>query len=82
MLWPESFVEESSLSQDISLLRKALAKGARGHEYIETIPKLGYRFVTDVRKIIEEDSEGEDRTSLAILPFIRNKVLQSRQSVS
>ena len=47
-LWPNTFVEENSLTQNISLLRKALADD-RG-EYIETIPKRGYRFVGQVRK--------------------------------
>jgi DNA-binding winged helix-turn-helix (wHTH) protein/TolB-like protein/Tfp pilus assembly protein PilF len=49
-LWPDSFVEESSLTQNISLLRKALAETDPG-QYIETIPKRGYRFVADVRQV-------------------------------
>jgi DNA-binding winged helix-turn-helix (wHTH) protein/TolB-like protein/Tfp pilus assembly protein PilF len=47
-LWPDSFVEESSLTQNISLLRKALADGDVESNYIETIPKRGYRFVAQV----------------------------------
>src|SRR5262245_14242598 len=47
-LWPDSFVEESSLTQNISLLRKALADGGIDSNYIETIPKRGYRFVAQV----------------------------------
>lgn len=43
-IWPDTFVEESNLAQNISLLRKAL-----GHSYIETLPKRGYRFAADVR---------------------------------
>ena len=50
-LWPDSFVEESSLTQNISLLRRALTDG--DNNYIETIPKRGYRFVADVREIDE-----------------------------
>ena len=49
-LWPDSFVEESSLTQNISLLRRALAIGGAEDGYIETIPKRGYRFVADVRE--------------------------------
>lgn len=48
-LWPESFVEESSLSQNISLLRKALA--GEGEQYIQTVPKRGYRFVAEVYEV-------------------------------
>jgi DNA-binding winged helix-turn-helix (wHTH) protein/TolB-like protein/Tfp pilus assembly protein PilF len=50
-LWPDSFVEESSLTQNISLLRRALAEDDRN--YIETIPKRGYRFVAEVSEIDE-----------------------------
>ncbi|HEX7175231.1 MAG TPA: winged helix-turn-helix domain-containing protein [Pyrinomonadaceae bacterium] len=53
-LWPDAFVEESSLSQNISLLRKALGNGQADQVYIETLPKRGYRFVADVREINAE----------------------------
>jgi TolB-like protein/DNA-binding winged helix-turn-helix (wHTH) protein len=41
LVWPETFVEENNLNQNISALRKVLGEG----EYIETIPRRGYRFV-------------------------------------
>lgn len=47
-IWPDGFVEESNLSFNISTLRKALADGQNGERYIETVPKLGYRFVMPV----------------------------------
>jgi len=50
-VWPDTFVEENNLTQHISLLRKALASGSEDREYIETVPKLGYRFVCEVREI-------------------------------
>jgi len=53
-IWPDTFVEEVNLARNISVLRKALGEGENGHQYIETVPKLGYRFVTDVRKWQEE----------------------------
>ena len=40
-VWPDSFVEENNLAQNISALRKAL--GPQG-KLIETVPKRGYRF--------------------------------------
>lgn len=43
-IWPDTFVEESNLTQNVSVLRKALG----GAAYIETIPKRGYRFVSSV----------------------------------
>src|SRR6516164_8626104 len=45
MVWPDTFVEETNLTQQISILRKALGDSPGGSAYIETIPKRGYRFV-------------------------------------
>jgi Tol biopolymer transport system component/DNA-binding winged helix-turn-helix (wHTH) protein len=53
-LWPDSFVEESNLAQNISQLRKALGEGAAGAQFIETVPKRGYRFTAQVRLVGEE----------------------------
>ncbi len=68
-LWPDSFVEESSLTQNISLLRKALAENGNGQQYIETIPKRGYRFVAHVRELDLPDQEIilHEQTSTEIL---------------
>ncbi len=48
-VWPDGFVEESNLAFNISTLRKALGEGQNGERYIETVPKLGYRFVMPVQ---------------------------------
>src|ERR671912_915677 len=48
-VWPDSFVEENNLAQNISILRKALGEGKEGEHYIQTVPKRGYRFLADVR---------------------------------
>ncbi|TLZ32288.1 MAG: hypothetical protein E6K29_01870, partial [Gammaproteobacteria bacterium] len=45
-VWPDTVVEEGSLSSHIFQLRRALGEGARGQRFIETIPKRGYRFVS------------------------------------
>lgn len=47
-VWPDAFVEEGSLSRNISTLRKALGEGPQDQKYIATIPKRGYRFVSPV----------------------------------
>src|SRR6476646_12153941 len=47
-VWPDSFVEENNLAQNISILRKALGEGKEGEQYIQTVPKRGYRFVGNV----------------------------------
>jgi Tol biopolymer transport system component/DNA-binding winged helix-turn-helix (wHTH) protein len=53
-LWPDTFVEESNLTQNISQLRRALGDGAGDAQYIETIPKRGYRFVAGVHPHAQE----------------------------
>jgi Tol biopolymer transport system component/DNA-binding winged helix-turn-helix (wHTH) protein len=48
-IWPDTFVGEATLAQNVFTLRKALgeAEGGRGH-YIETVPRRGYRFAAKV----------------------------------
>ncbi|MGA9771017.1 MAG: winged helix-turn-helix domain-containing protein [Blastocatellia bacterium] len=53
-VWPDSFVEEGNLTQNISLLRKALGEGQNGHKFIETIARRGYRFASPVRESMTE----------------------------
>lgn len=48
-VWGDAVVEENNLNQTISALRKALEEGKGGRRLIETVPRLGYRFVADVR---------------------------------
>jgi Tol biopolymer transport system component/DNA-binding winged helix-turn-helix (wHTH) protein len=48
-VWPDTFVEEGNLTFNISSLRKALGEDRREHQYIETVPRRGYRFVASVR---------------------------------
>jgi DNA-binding winged helix-turn-helix (wHTH) protein/TolB-like protein len=52
-VWPDSFVEESVLSQNIHHLRKALKKLQVNGNPIQTIPRRGYRFAADVRDVGE-----------------------------
>src|ERR1043166_4405516 len=54
-VWPDSFVEENNLAQNISILRKALGDG--GPKIIETVPKRGYRFMAEVSEKRDDDAE-------------------------
>lgn len=86
-LWPDTFVEESTLARNISDLRKALGPPGEA-KYIETVPKCGYRFLTDVRqvqpqcstviverrtrsRVVMEEELESEVRSIAILPFKR-----------
>jgi DNA-binding winged helix-turn-helix (wHTH) protein/TolB-like protein/Flp pilus assembly protein TadD len=57
-LWPDSFVEESNLTQQIFTLRKLLGEQPNGRPYIETLPKRGYHFAAQVTEVKEEPTEG------------------------
>jgi DNA-binding winged helix-turn-helix (wHTH) protein/pimeloyl-ACP methyl ester carboxylesterase/class 3 adenylate cyclase len=64
-VWPDSFVEENNLSQNISQLRRVLhAEGADAVQYIETVPRRGYRFnapvvVKEGASTLTVDEEGK-----------------------
>jgi len=55
-LWPDSFVEESNLTQQVSTIRRVLGDSASDPRYIVTVPSRGYRFMADVRGWTEESS--------------------------
>jgi DNA-binding winged helix-turn-helix (wHTH) protein/dipeptidyl aminopeptidase/acylaminoacyl peptidase len=59
-VWPDTFVEESNLAQNIYTLRKALGQTPDGEGYIATVPRRGYRFAANVRELVgEEKPPGE-----------------------
>ncbi|HXI89012.1 MAG TPA: winged helix-turn-helix domain-containing protein [Blastocatellia bacterium] len=68
-IWPDSFVEENNLNQNVSTLRRTLGK----HRYIVTVPGSGFRFAAEV-KIISGPAEsvsadGIQAKTIAVLPF-------------
>ena len=50
LLWPESFVSEDSLTQSVSVLRRALGDDPSQPHYIATSARHGYRFIAEVRE--------------------------------
>jgi DNA-binding winged helix-turn-helix (wHTH) protein/tetratricopeptide (TPR) repeat protein len=80
-VWPDSYVEESNLAQNIFVLRKALGDEKSDHKYIVTIPGTGYRFVASVSEASGLEDGGSAAevaqaseaapivSSLAVLPF-------------
>jgi len=54
-VWPESFVDENSLAQSISALRRALEEKPGDNSYIVTLPGRGYQFVAPVQIIAPEN---------------------------
>ena len=54
-VWPDTFVEESNLSRNIFMLRKALGESSKDHQYILTVPGRGYRLAESVRLVPEQE---------------------------
>ena len=63
-VWPDSFVEEGSLSRNIHELRKALGDDSSEPRYIETIPKRGYRFIATTKKFLPQGGPGTAPTEV------------------
>ena len=59
-IWPDSYVEEGNLTQNIFLLRRELGATAHGEDYIQTLTKRGYRITVPVQ-IIRPESQESDR---------------------
>jgi DNA-binding winged helix-turn-helix (wHTH) protein len=82
-VWPDTFVEESNLSQTIFTLRKALGDDRSEPRYIETVPRRGYRFIAEVRGEEARKNEVEvlqvaataaivQEQVVAVLPFLNH----------
>lgn len=72
-VWPDSFVEEGILTQNIYTLRKALQEAGGTRTYIETIPRRGYRFagpVSERSEAGERRAGGERRKALQPEPEV------------
>jgi len=63
-IWPETFVDDNSIAQNISLLRKLFADADGGTEYIATVPKRGYRFLARVEEIGDQQPDELPRGAL------------------
>jgi TolB-like protein/Tfp pilus assembly protein PilF len=69
-VWPDTVVEEGSLSSHIFQLRRALGESAGGQRFIETIPKRGYRFVSPCAQLGSSAPRADvGRLMLVVLPF-------------
>ena len=62
LLWPRGYVDESNLTKHIWLIRRALGEGDQDSRFIETVPKLGYRFVAPVTTTGRPPAEAPDAT--------------------
>ena len=70
-LWPGAVVEENSLTQLISELRRALGETRGENVYIVTVPRRGYQFVADVNRVSLAPATTASAlpVTLAVMPF-------------
>ena len=73
LVWPDSVVEEGNLTQNIYLLRKTLSEGSNGRNYIETIPRRGYRFVGEAHEKREEAADFLPAEQIKVRTVIEEK---------
>ncbi|HEX6863008.1 MAG TPA: tetratricopeptide repeat protein, partial [Thermoanaerobaculia bacterium] len=69
-VWPDTFVTEANLTQNVSSLRKALGEKASETRYVVTVPGRGYSFVGDVIEMAR-DATGE-------IPIVRDAGPQAK----
>lgn len=77
-IWPDTFVKETTLAQNIFTLRKTLGETLDKNRYIETVPRRGYRFAAKVSQYAVEETRQPVNIqtapespvmSIAVLPF-------------
>jgi DNA-binding winged helix-turn-helix (wHTH) protein len=62
-VWGDTIVEEGGLTRNISVLRKALGEKATGQQYIETVPRVGYRFAAPVEADVPQTDASAAETA-------------------
>ena len=67
--WPGMAVEESNLSVQIAALRKALGNAPSSGEWIETVPRVGYRLLVEHVASAHPTRAGSPHLSIVVLPF-------------
>lgn len=75
-LWHNQFVEESNITFNIKMLRKALGDEATNPKFIETVPRRGYRFIAKLNEYQPKTAEKEiQKTSVFQKRYLLGLVL-------
>src|SRR5580704_18337451 len=77
-VWPDAFVEEGNLNKNIFFLRKILGEWDGGRDYIETIPKRGFRFVAPVNEVTHAEGGPHSQASTGGANLLGQKVSHYR----
>jgi DNA-binding winged helix-turn-helix (wHTH) protein/tetratricopeptide (TPR) repeat protein len=74
-IWPDTIVEENNITVSMSILRKTLGDRI-DEQFIETVPRRGYRFVADVTEVpLERTVRGIAPTVLS--PIVHEELIDS-----
>ncbi len=65
-VWHDAYVEENSLNQSVSALRRILGDSAAQPRFIETVPGRGYRFVATIAQAPPAGSAVERGTAVRL----------------
>src|SRR5204863_1240076 len=76
-VWPDVVVEENNLTGNIDALRRAFAE----YQYIETVPRRGYRFTADVKQVKVEDVKLTDRSGTETEVVIKETLSTKRRPI-
>jgi len=77
-VWADTFVEDANLTVAISQLRKALGQKGETADYIETIPRVGYRFVAEVLERREQPAP----LIIELLPLTRGTIITAANAAT
>ena len=78
-VWPDTFVEDANLTINISALRKLLGDSTGDQQYIETVPKRGYRFIVPVKQFHDDGKASEPMHSPEIARVVAPTSAWSRR---
>lgn len=65
-LWPETYVQPQVLRTYVLELRKLLGDDPNEPQYIQTVPKRGYRFVAKVATVRQDAREADDSSAYIV----------------
>ncbi len=70
-VWPDAIVEEVNLAKNVSTVRQAIE--TNGEQYIETVPKLGYRLIVRARMVEGPEHHAKAETqAAAVAPAVHS----------
>ena len=80
-VWPETFVEESNLAQNIFVLRKTLGDAVGENRFIVTVPGRGYRFAEKVQVVDEGEVVAPEQEQLIVESHTRSRLVVEQRAV-